>query len=117
MMLEVGSVLYSEGFGCSFERYVIDRVTARRAYVKINDSGYEYVFDRDVEEGAYAKRIGGPTGYGRATYFIETPELLERYKLMYLRQKFDTIQSAKLSKQQLEQIIAIAFPEQKQEAL
>ena len=109
MKLEIGSVLYSEGFGCSFEKYIIDRVTAQRAYVKINNN-FEYVFNREIERDLYARRIGGSSGYGRAIYRLETPELKAKYHLAFMRRKFDTIKSSQLSTEQLEQILVIAFP-------
>lgn len=109
MMLEIGSVLYSQGFGCGFEKFTISRVTEKRAYVKINDN-YEFVFDRDTGTHTYAKKIGGGDGLGRATYFLETPELKAKYKLSLMRRKFDSINSSQLTTEQLEQILAIVFP-------
>lgn len=112
MLLEVGSVLYDISAYHYLNRLVIDRVTAKRAYVKVNDIGYEYIFNRHVPDNGYAIRIGGSDGYSRLIYRVETPELLERFTVMQMRIKFARIKASNLSKEQLEQILAIAFPKE-----
>lgn len=111
MTLEVGSIIYGEGFRDEIVKHVITRVTAKRAYARVetSGSGYELVFDRETK-GEDVRDFGCHDSWHRITYSIETPQLKAKYHLAFMRRKFDTIKSSQLSVEQLEQILPIAFP-------
>ena len=112
MKLEIGSVIYGEGFRDEIHKYVITRATEKRAYARVETSGsggYELVFDRETK-GDDVRDIGSSDSWHRTTHSIETPELKAKYHLAVMRFRFNGIKSSQLSSEQLEQILAIAFP-------
>lgn len=102
MLLEVGMKLYGEGF----QRLTITRVTAKRAYAKLNEIA-EWEFDREVGDGLHIYKRGNDSRFPMS-FCIETPELLRAYKRHILEWKFSKIDVKVLSDEQLNAILAVS---------
>ena len=115
MILEVGTVLYTDDRISGMNRYVVTRVTPKMAFVQINDRGFEIKFDRgfeikfdrDVRSGKHIRAKGDHNKWNYTFYHVETDELKERYALYVLRKKFRRIDADELTAEKLVRILDI----------
>ena len=107
MILEVGTVLYTDDRISGMNRYVVTRVTPKMAFVQINDRGFEIKFDRDVRSGKHIRAKGDHDKWNYTFYHVETDELKERYALYVLRKKFRRIDADELTAEKLVRILDI----------
>jgi hypothetical protein len=106
MLLEVGMLLYKKD---GRSRVSIDRVTAKRAYHRVNDT-YEEEFDREVKPDNWIIRRGS-TVYNKAIYFMETTKLIKQHSRYKNECIFNSIKVKELSDEQLSQILEIVKKE------
>ena len=85
--LKVGDIIYSDSYGKITGKYTIHRVTEKMAFAKVNSQGYELKFQ--IEYGSWLKLVGKTERWDHASYYVETPELKEKYERMLMLQKLD----------------------------
>lgn len=81
--LEVGDVLYFRKYNELTGRSKVTRVTAKRAFVQVNER-YERQFTRELMSNGSANEIGVDR-YSRSYTCIETPELKAQWDEKKLR--------------------------------
>lgn len=102
MLLDVGMHLYN-----GQHRVTISRVTAHRAYAKLNEVA-ELEFNRDIGNATMISPRGTSCFRFNSYYTLETPESLAGYKRAIRERQFSKINVHLLSDEQLNIILTAA---------
>jgi len=107
MKLEVGMNIYSESRFSGIRKHTIKRVTPAQAIIEETYSGggvVESRFKREVQEDWPFYAIGD-SGYMKTAHYLETPELIAKYRRATLEKRYAKIKAAELTDSQLENIL------------
>lgn len=108
-LLQVGDAFYVSSYG-ELSRYVISRVTEKRAYHGIGDN--EYCFRREISADGTLAPV--PNDSWAPKYSIETPELQVKYARQLLTSRASSlmreIRIYSMNTEQLEKLIEALTP-------
>lgn len=102
MILQIGDIIYKASRYSVSAKFTIDRVTEKRAFI----GGMQFV--RDTENGKL-KQVGGLSDYATSWYYVETPELKEKFENKQMTDKIANVQFETLSTEKINLIYKTIF--------